>query len=391
MAVARDDDGRLVVIKRAGPGPAADRLRREAAALRLADGRGCVELVAATDEPDGGASLATAWVGGGPLASALPLGPARVLAVARSLAEVLAGLHDAGLVHGRVVPEHVLLGDDDRPLLCGLADARLPGEDDGPAPEADVAALLGLVEGLVGDARGEVADGLRSVVATGPAGGAAAVAARLAALAPPPVRPPRRELRPRTPPPPRQRHARRTSPRRELRPPRASAPSRRPPVRGLVATGLAAVVLLGLAATVVLDGGSPVSPPRRTTTTAEPSCSSPPGSAVDLDGDGCAEPVSVRAGVVTAGDRRWRVGDAADLAAVADWDCDGRATAAVVRPATGEVWVYDGWASDGEEVAARPAPAAPGAVAARPVPGPGGCGRLEVTTAEGGRRLLDLS
>jgi hypothetical protein len=378
MAVAQDDEGRLVVIKRAAPGPAADRLRREAAALRLADGRGCVELVAATDEPDGGASLATAWVGGGPLASALPLGPARVLVVARSLAEVLAGLHAAGLVHGRVVPEHVLLDDDDRPLLCGLADARLPHDDDGPAPGADVAALLGLVEGLVGDARGEVADGLRSVVATGPLGGAAAVAARLAALAPPPVRPPRRELRPRPG---------RGSTRR---PRRASAPSGRPPVRGLVATGLAAVVLLGLAAAVVLDGGSPASPPHRSTTTGA-ACPAPPASAVDLDGNGCAEPVSVRAGVVTAGDRRWRVGDAADLAAVADWDCDRRATAAVVRPATGEVWVYDAWASDGEEVTARPGPAAPGAVTARAAPRRSGCARLEVTTAEGGRRLLDLS
>jgi hypothetical protein len=86
------------------------------------------------------------------------------------------------------------------------------------------------------------------------------------------------------------------------------------------------------------------------------------------------------------------VGGAADLAAVADWDCDGRATAAVVRPTTGEVWVYDRWASDGEQVTARPGPTAPGAVAARavPDPGPGSCERLEVTTAEGGRRRLDL-
>jgi hypothetical protein len=348
-----------------------------------------VELVAVTDEPDGGAGLATAWVGGGPLATALPLGPARVLAVVRSLAEVLAGLHAAGLVHGRVLPEHVLLDDDDRALLCGLADARLPDDDDGPAPETDVVALLGLVEGLVGDARGEVADGLRTVVAAGPAGGAAAVAARLAALAPPPVRPAPRELRPRPPPPPRQRRPRRTSPRREVRPQRASTPSRRPPVRGLVATGLAAVGLLGLAATMLLDGSGSAPPPGRPATTGAP-CPSPPAPAADLDGDGCAEPLSVRAGVVTAGDRRWRVGDAADLAAVADWDCDGRATAAVVRPVTGEVWVYDAWASDGEEVTARPGPAAPGAVAARPVAGPGGCGRLEVTTAAGERRRLDL-
>jgi hypothetical protein len=100
----------------------------------------------------------------------------------------------------------------------------------------------------------------------------------------------------------------------------------------------------------------------------------------------------VSAGVVTVGDRRWRVGDPADLAVVADWNCDGRATPALVRPATGEVWVYDRWAAGAEPVAARPAPAAPGApTAVRAVEDPDRCARLEVTTAEGVRRLLDLA
>jgi hypothetical protein len=153
-----------------------------------------------------------------------------------------------------------------------------------------------------------------------------------------------------------------------------------------VAAGGAAVVLLALAVAVGRDAGrsAPAPPPA----TTGPAC---PTTGPDLDGDGCVEPVQVRGVVVATDGRRWRVGEGGDLAAVADWDCDGRATAAVVRPATGEVWVYDGWAGAGRTVTARrPGPTAPGATEVRAVPGPSGCVRLEVTTAGGDRRLLDL-
>jgi hypothetical protein len=352
-----------VAVKRSGPGPAADRLRREAAALAAAGGAGCVELVEVVDEPDGGIRLTTAWVGGATLATALPLRPERARAVTGALASSLAQLHDHGLVHGRVTPEHVLL-DGDRPVLCGFAEARLPGEDEGPATEGDVAALLALVHGLLGGARGELAERLRGVVAAGTGGGATAVAARLAALDPPP--PPPREIRPR----------------RAVSPPRA-------PVRGMVASGVAALVLLVVAVSVLRDGGGSAAAPARPVTTRA-SCPRAGGPAADLDGDGCPEALSVASGVVTAGDRRWRVGDPGDLSAVADWDCDGRASAAVVRPATGQVWIYDDWATASRPVTARPGPTAPGATAARAVPGRAGCARLEVTTSDGGRQLLDL-
>jgi hypothetical protein len=368
VAVARDEQGRLVMVKRSGPGPGADRLRREAAALAGATGAGCVDLVVLADEPDGGARLTTAWVGGGTLATALPQGPERVRAVAGALAASLGQLHDRGLVHGRVAPEHVLL-DGDRPVLCGLAGARLPGEDEGPSPEDDVAALLSLVDGLLGEARGDLAGRLRGVVAAGTGGGAAAVAARLEALDPVPP-----------------------APRREVRPRRAApAPAARPRVRGMVVSGAAAVVLLVSAVSLLRDGGGSGAAPARPTTTTRPPCPPAGSPAADLDGDGCAEALSLRSGVVTSGNRRWQVGEAGDLAAVADWDCDGRATAAVVRPAAGEVWVYDAWATASRRVTARPGPDAPGATAVRAVPArTGRCARLEVTTAEGGRRLLDL-
>jgi hypothetical protein len=360
MAVEREPEGRLVAVKRADLGAGADRLRHEAAALEAAAGAGPVELVELGEETGGGVRLVTRWVGGGNLATALPLGPTRVLAVARALAASLAELHRRGLVHGAVAPEHVLL-DGDRPVLCGFGGARLPGDDDGPSADEDVTALLALLDGLVGDDRGPLPDRLRAVVVAGSGGGAAAVADRLAAVEPAP-----REVRPRRPP-----------------------AARTPPVRGLVVAGGAAVVLLVLAGAMWRTGGGTDAPPVRSTTTA-PACGPPSPPSADLDGDGCPEPVVVTDGVVTAGDRRWRVAESEDLAAVADWDCDGRATAAVVRPGTGEVWVYDGWAAADRPVTARPGPDVPGVTRARAVPARGGCARLEVTTAGRGRRLLDL-
>jgi hypothetical protein len=370
VTLRTDEGGRPVLVKRAETGPAAARLRREAAALELAAGAGAVELVELADEPDGGLRLVTAWVGGGSLATAR-LDPERLVRVARALATDLATLHARGLVHGRVAPDHVLL-DGDRPALCGFSACRLPGEAEGPSTEDDVAALLALIEVILGDHRGDGADRLRAVVAAGAGGGAVAVADRLAA--PPPGR---------RPPPPRE-------PRRAPgpRPPRRPT-ERRPPVGALLAAGAGAVVLLVLAASVWRGNGTPPGDPPPSTTTA-PTCPVPPAPAADLDGDGCQEPVRVRGAVVASGDRRWAVGDETDVAAVGDWDCDGRATAAVVRAATGQVWVYDAWATAGRTVTARPGPEAPGATAARAVAAPEGCDRLEVTTPGGGRRVLDL-
>jgi hypothetical protein len=73
----------------------------------------------------------------------------------------------------------------------------------------------------------------------------------------------------------------------------------------------------------------------------------------DIDGDGCAEDVLFADGVVRVGERRWAVGQAGDLAAVGDWSCGGARSLAVLRPTTGEVFAFDGWAS-GEREATAP-------------------------------------
>ena len=51
--------------------------------------------------------------------------------------------------------------------------------------------------------------------------------------------------------------------------------------------------------------------------------------------------------VLESDGRRYRVGQAGDAVLVGDWDCDGRPTPALFRPATGEVFVFPRWIDDG--------------------------------------------
>ena len=68
--VGRGADGRPVVVKQAGAGVDAERLRGQAAILGAAAHPGVVEVVDLVDLPDGGVRLTTAFVGGGPLRGA---------------------------------------------------------------------------------------------------------------------------------------------------------------------------------------------------------------------------------------------------------------------------------------------------------------------------------
>ncbi|MGH9278011.1 MAG: hypothetical protein ACRD12_07880, partial [Acidimicrobiales bacterium] len=72
----------------------------------------------------------------------------------------------------------------------------------------------------------------------------------------------------------------------------------------------------------------------------------------DVDGDGCAEPVRFSAGIVEAAGRRWAVGEAGDVVAVGDWSCSGARSLALLRPRTGEVFAFSGWATAGNDVTA---------------------------------------
>lgn len=106
--------------------------------------------------------------------------------------------------------------------------------------------------------------------------------------------------------------------------------------------------------------------------------------AADVDGDGCPDSVRVEAERVTAVGTTWVVGRPGDALAVADWDCDGTATVASLRPSTGEVFVFDAWVAPGDELTVPAATTVPGAEGLAAVdPDGDGCADLTATRPDG--------
>lgn len=91
---------------------------------------------------------------------------------------------------------------------------------------------------------------------------------------------------------------------------------------------------------------------------------------LDLDGDGCPDPLHVDGTTIRALGRTFQVGRPGDQVQVADWDCDGRATAGVVRPDTGEIFLFDGWEVGDGSITVAAVDVVAGARTLRPGTGP---------------------
>ena len=104
----------------------ADRIRRQAELLAAAHHPGVVELIGVEGSVDRPV-LVTVVVDGPTLAAPMPLAVEEVAGLVREVAETLAHLHDLGIVHGAVAPEHVLLRAGG-PVLCGFGSAGRIGE-----------------------------------------------------------------------------------------------------------------------------------------------------------------------------------------------------------------------------------------------------------------------
>jgi diguanylate cyclase (GGDEF)-like protein len=88
------------------------RLRHEARMLERVLGLpGVSQLVSAGP----GTALLLQDIGGSPLSAAPPLGPARLVALARDLARTLAGVHRRGLLHLDISPANIVQADADSP------------------------------------------------------------------------------------------------------------------------------------------------------------------------------------------------------------------------------------------------------------------------------------
>lgn len=156
-----DRDGDRPTVTKSATGPGVARLRVEAAILAAARHPGVVALVEpATVDEDGTVRVRTRFAGSRTLANAPAPDPARAAAVVAALAGTVADLHDLGIVHGRLTPDHVILAADGRPILCGLAEATYAGRGSHRPPD-DVAALGELLRTLVATAPPEVEEAPR--------------------------------------------------------------------------------------------------------------------------------------------------------------------------------------------------------------------------------------
>lgn len=442
-------DGR--VVKRAADAVAATRLTAEADVLAAGQMPGVVELVG-LDNGGEWPTLMTTRVDGPDLGRAHDLNLEEAAGVVAAVATTVADLHDLGLVHGAVIPSHILVGPDGGPVLCGFAyggragappvataalpdgyrdPARAPG--DPLAPSADVYALGALLGELVSAAsRGRGPGALparrvpmpvnrrlrRLVPADRPRRRQAAHRLATAALlavadrattADPQLRPGARSLasavgeavpgarlpRRSDPEPVTEAAPLGTSALQSLRRQGPETPSPAVSARRLRVALAGGLVVMAVATMLVIGRVVTSASPRPASPSATPVAAPPPalseasGAATtsatmgttgeglrqpdpavtvgpprscpavssplsaDTDGNGCPEALQWSDGVLEAGDRRWTVGRPDDRVATADWSCSGRATLALLRPATGEVFIFDGWADAGHDLSAE--------------------------------------
>ena len=396
MTVSRSAD-RLIAVKQV-PAERAGDIEREAGMLKRLHHPGVVRFVAAVDTPGGGRALHTEFVSSDTWATRPLTDPAERAAGVAALAAVVADLHDLGIAHCQLSPAHVLHGEDDRPVLCGL---RLAAEASLSNRHGDLVALADLCHdpGLEG---GPLIPKLLSLADATRAGRLSAreLARRLDLLL-----------------------AKRSTAAEPIRAAghgsggRVKNRSRRRSlmVAGALLAASAAALAVGIwsrggqatsTPATIIDGAEPTDEtgnqavgPATTGDTAaavglaasptlaspEPGFSAPmvpgtvgrgfgaapdrvggsvdgdPGSGpsgsplpptADFDDRGLPEnPAGHETGAVLEyGGHRYVVGAPGDFVQTGDWDCDGQATPVIVRPSTGHVVLFDAWPTPNQSI-----------------------------------------
>jgi hypothetical protein len=171
----------------------------------------------------------------------------------------------------------------------------------------------------------------------------------------------------------------------------ASAPRRGGRLTAVgAAVGVAALVTVGLTGAAIARGSGGDADATRPAAN-RPGCATAIRPAADVDGDGCRETLVVDGSTIDAGVARWTLGEPGDLVTVGDWDCDGEASAALLRPASGDVFVFATWAELDRPVTVAAVDQVAGAAAVRAEPvgeGEPPCDRLLVDLAGGGSTVV---
>jgi hypothetical protein len=318
-----------VVTKKAETPVEVSRLGREAAILGEVRHPGVVELIGLENS----GTLRLRAIDGGCLDERFVDGSRRwtaaeITALGAQVATTVADLHDLGITHGQLTARHILIGADRRPILCSLGH-----EADGP--EDDVAALgrllLELRAAAIASGRAGPVDALDQAIAS-------------ATRPDPRRRPTARALA---------RILART--RAEHSQPRRPAATRRPGP-DWAAVGAAGVVVMLLTGALWLR---PASLGRTRT-------------------------------VFATSTGQFQVSGPEDPVVGGRWTC-GTVLPALLRPATGEVWVWDGWPRGRRPLIGRLASRVAGATSLRAIAAGPGCDTLLITRRAGPPVAIDPS
>ncbi len=333
-----------LVAKRA-TGAARRRLRREAELLGHLDDLPVVRLVAVR-ESDDCTDLVTAD-GGADLSAACGRAPDELLRTLASAASAVAALHAAGWTHGAICAEHLVADGQRDVVLCSLGSAH-PADDEREGMEHDVVQLRTVIDRLLGRTDPcwsaeqrrrwrrvgrRYAGRLRTADAAGDHG-RPMTATELAELL-------ERLVDDGGPAIGRGRAQHRSRSGTQLAGASASL------VVGAVAVGVTALLWGAMGAA----GGTPTvtpepAPTRSAGQGARSQCVQVDATAaMDVDTDGCLDPVAVEGNLLRTAGTTVRAGRDGDQVVVAAMDCRQDARVVLLRPATGEVFVFEEWPS----------------------------------------------
>lgn len=398
--VAGPDGPRLT--KRTTTDAGRPRLQREVARLHQARHPGVVEVVEHSD-----CHIVFAWAGGQTLTTfRAPVAVAA--AIMAATATTVADLHELQIIHGRLDPSHVVIGADGRPRLCGMAG---PEPSATPPTEADDVAALGqLIEGLIGaEAEAEPIPERRwnrrrlggfqrralqtladQATADDPTHRptARALATAIAEAVPEARLQSNATADPESPAPVKAMAAPQTAGRHlRQRPPRQ--------VPALVIVLLGAVAIVGAVSVVAARADTrqssaaalptPVVTQRTPPTTRPQSETGPRPETTDA-----GTPYAVAGTSIRAEGRTYALGRKGDRVAVGDWDCNGTMTPGLVRPSTGEIFLFASWAGTGTGVTISPTAVLPGAASLRANSADTACAAPVVAMADGTMSPLRL-
>lgn len=337
------------------------RLAHEAAVLRSAAHPGVVQISASDPNRNPGV-LELRRVEGSTIGALSPLDAGGGMRVGAALATTIADLHDVGITHGSIRPEHVLIDEQGRPVLCGFGSARRASSttDFASAKRADVVAIARLLIDASPELRGAHVGAFLDAAAGGEQRtrwrarviDARSLAQVLAAA---------------------------TSSDGSRAARSGSAHLRRPrKVMSLAVVALAAGAAAGLYSAV---GATSPGRDRRAGALAQTDPDRPAAQRCPSQDAGCV-PLHGTGGLVAG---RFRILGADGATVLGRWNCTDRATPAILDEPSGNVWVFDSWPRADQHVTARLLGTVAGASALRVVPPPArarpgstGCDAIEV-------------